>query len=215
MSVNHSIGRRFLKTREKLWVNRLAAKVAMFNITPNQISILSIISAIISGLFLVFTVWHSKWLIAIFFIQCRLFCNMLDGLVAIEGNKKSKLGDIYNDLPDRISDIIIILAFGYAIDITYQFNTIINYLTWIAALQALFTAYIRTLFISLGTPADYSGPMAKQHRMALISVACLFCYVWPKLSVNIVLSALILLNSGMLITIYFRIKKGVQYLLCH
>ena len=29
----------------------------------------------------------------------RLLCNLLDGMVAVEGGKRSKSGELYNDVP--------------------------------------------------------------------------------------------------------------------
>ncbi len=48
-------------------------------------------------------------------IQLRLICNLLDGMVAVEGGMKTACGDIYNDLPDRISDSLIILGIAYGL----------------------------------------------------------------------------------------------------
>ena len=39
--------------------------------------------------------------------------------------------------------------------------------------MAVLTAYTRELGQSCGAPADYCGPMAKPHRMALVTVAAL------------------------------------------
>ena len=47
-------------------------------------------------------------------IQGRLLCNMLDGMVAIEGGRQTKSGEIFNDLPDRIADALIFICAGYA-----------------------------------------------------------------------------------------------------
>lgn len=207
----NNIGRRYLKTRGRPFIKQLAAKISTYSVTPNQISLLSVVSALIAALVLFLYHEPNKWLLAVLFIQFRLFCNMLDGLVAIEGGKKSKLGDVYNDLPDRVSDILIIVAFGYSLN-TDSLNLFINNLAWLAAILAVFTAYVRNLFISLGTPADYSGPMAKPQRMALISAACLACYIWSSFVANIILFTLICLDIGLLITIYSRVKTGVQYL---
>lgn len=97
-------------------------------------------------------------------IQARLICNLLDGMVAIEGGKKSSVGQIYNEFPDRIADSILIVALGYAIEVPW--------LGWIGALVAALTAYVRVFGGSLGLAQDFRGPMAKQHRMAVMTIAC-------------------------------------------
>jgi len=39
---------------------------------------------------------------------------MLDGMVAVAANKASRRGEILNDLPDRISDVIIFAGFAHS-----------------------------------------------------------------------------------------------------
>ena len=40
-------------------------------------------------------------------IQLRLLCNLLDGLVALEGGRKGKAGDLFNEAPDRYADVVL------------------------------------------------------------------------------------------------------------
>ncbi len=94
-------------------------------------------------------------------IQLRLLCNLLDGMLAVEEGFKSKTGDIYNDLPDRVADVLILVGAGYSMrDLPYG-----STLGWLAAVMAVFTAYVRLLGGSLGVTQHFIGPMAKQHRM--------------------------------------------------
>ena len=52
-------------------------------------------------------------------MQLRLLCNMLDGMVAVEGGKGSRTGEIYNEVPDRIADPLLLVPAGYAIGLPY------------------------------------------------------------------------------------------------
>jgi phosphatidylglycerophosphate synthase len=97
-------------------------------------------------------------------VQLRLLCNLLDGMVAIEGGRQSPIGGLYNELPDRIADSLFIVALGYAVEVAW--------LGWFGALAAAVTAYIRVLGGSLGLPQDFRGPQAKPHRMAVMTVGC-------------------------------------------
>ena len=101
-------------------------------------------------------------------IQLRLVCNLLDGMVAIEGGMKTKSGELYNDVPDRISDPLILVGAGYGVLWGVWGPT----LGWLAAALAIMTAYVRVLGVSVGTQAYFLGPMAKQHRMAALTIAC-------------------------------------------
>jgi phosphatidylglycerophosphate synthase len=85
-------------------------------------------------------------------------------MVAIEGGKRSTVGALYNEFPDRVADSILIVALGYAIGIAW--------LGWLGALAAALTAYVRVFGGSVGLPQDFRGPMAKQHRMAVYTLAC-------------------------------------------
>jgi phosphatidylglycerophosphate synthase len=117
-------------------------------------------------------VW--AWLVAAAAcIQLRLLCNLLDGLLAIEGGLKSKTGDLYNEVPDRLGDIVILLGAGLML---YQYPYGMT-LAWVMVVLAVLTAYARVLGGSLGFQQDFSGPMAKQHRMFTITLATLLTAV--------------------------------------
>jgi phosphatidylglycerophosphate synthase len=83
-------------------------------------------------------------------------------MVAIEGGKKSAVGALYNEFPDRIADSLLLVPAGYAAGLPW--------LGWVAALLAALTAYIRVFGGSLGLPQDFSGIMAKQRRMAALTL---------------------------------------------
>ncbi|HEV2963245.1 MAG TPA: CDP-alcohol phosphatidyltransferase family protein, partial [Candidatus Angelobacter sp.] len=135
-------------------------------------------------------------------IQLRLLCNMLDGMVAVEGNMQTKTGEIFNDLPDRISDALILVPAGYAVpDLPYG-----PLLGWCAALLAIFTAYVRMLGGAAGLPQSFMGPMAKPHRMATLTIACVLSVVELKLfrPGTLIWIVLVVINIGCVITIWRR-----------
>jgi phosphatidylglycerophosphate synthase len=102
-------------------------------------------------------------------IQLRLLCNLLDGMLAIEHNLRSKSGEIFNEMPDRIADVLILIGAGYAVRTLGAGVT----LGWAAAILALFTAYVRVFAGSLGLTQHFIGPMAKQHRMFTLTMGTL------------------------------------------
>ena len=107
--------RRPLKTRQRAWANLLAQLLVKSHVSPNAISIASIFFACGAGVALYFSPMfiggkHALMLVlAMAGIQGRLLCNMLDGMVAIEGGRQTKSGEIFNDLPDRIADAAIFI----------------------------------------------------------------------------------------------------------
>ncbi|HEV8525545.1 MAG TPA: CDP-alcohol phosphatidyltransferase family protein [Terriglobales bacterium] len=169
------VSRRPLRSRQTKWANTIARTLARWGVSPNYISLASIGFSLIGTAALVaFTVCHTTatraalLVVTAACIQLRLLCNLIDGMVAIEGGMKSNSGEIYNDLPDRISDSLIFAAAGYAVP-----WKIGPELGWTAALLAVFTAYVRVLGGSTGTQHYFLGPMAKQQRMALMTAALL------------------------------------------
>ena len=198
--------RRPLKSRGKSWAIQSAKYIASTGMTPNQISILSIVFSIGSTFALYFSNQSSNLFIAAaIFVQLRLLCNLLDGMVAIEHNKKSSTGDIFNDAPDRIADILTIIGLGLAIKETPMALT----LSWAAACFAVLTAYIRALGISIGTPAYFTGPMAKPHRMFLATLGCLLQFIFIKLNIefNIIYYTLLIILTGSALTSLIRLSK--------
>jgi phosphatidylglycerophosphate synthase len=163
--------RRPLATRSAGWAKHLSAILVKSNIFPNQISVLSIAPALAGAWMLVagslITSPQGAWMLVLVVvcIQLRLLCNMLDGMVAIEGGKQSSVGVLYNEIPDRIADSLFIVALGYAIAMPW--------LGWLGALLAAKTAYIRVLGGASGLNQDFRGPLAKQHRMFAMSLGCL------------------------------------------
>lgn len=159
--------RRPIKARSISLIQRFAAWLAKTSVTPNQISVLSVVFSLLVPL--AFFVFESgTWLasaVALLGIQLRLICNLLDGMVAIEGAKKSLLGDIYNEFPDRIADTVILVGFA----LVDRNDQVLMTIAVAASFFAAMTAYTRVLGAAIGTKHYFSGPMAKQHRMALLS----------------------------------------------
>src|SRR6266404_8813583 len=139
--------RRPLKSRGKPWAVQAAQCLARVPVRPNHISLLSMLFALGAGLCLLLGAGRVEYfLAAALLIQLRLLCNLLDGMVAIEGGLKSKSGEIYNDLPDRVSDAVILVLAGYSI----SWPAWSRELAWSAALLAVMTAYARVLGGAVG-----------------------------------------------------------------
>jgi len=159
-----SDGRRPIKARSAAWAQHAAAALAARGVSPNQISVASVLFAAGGGVLLGWHPTSAGLLACALAIQARLICNLLDGMVAIEGGKKSALGALYNEFPDRLADTVLIVPLGYAAGMPA--------LGWLGALAAALTAYVRAFGGALGLAQDFRGPMAKQHRMAVLTIGC-------------------------------------------
>lgn len=155
--------RRPIKTRSAKWALTFTHFLLRINLGPNKISLLSILFAVIGAVALCADQGMVGSLLCIAGIQLRLLCNLFDGMVAIEGGRQSPVGALYNEFPDRIADSVLLIALGYAAGLIG--------VGWLAALAAALTAYVRVFGGSLGLKQGFQGPMAKQHRMAVMTIA--------------------------------------------
>ncbi|MEJ0086099.1 MAG: CDP-alcohol phosphatidyltransferase family protein [Pseudomonadota bacterium] len=163
--MNAPEARRPLASRSTRWAGFLSTAAVRAGFTADGISILSLLVAAAGAAALLLLPRPWNLLACAAGIQLRLLCNLLDGMVAIEGGKKSKVGVLYNEVPDRVADSLFLVALGYEIGIPW--------LGWLAALAAAVTAYIRVLGGTFGLAQDFRGPLAKQHRMFVMTLGCL------------------------------------------
>lgn len=194
--------RRPLASRDTAWARTLTRWLARTPMTPNRISMASIVAAVLAGV--------GFWLaggaegtqrpvlliFAALFCQLRLLCNLLDGMVAIEAGRHASDGAFWNEFPDRVADIAILLGIGYGVGLPA--------LGWAAAAIAVLTAYTRALGQANGLPADFSGPMAKPHRMALVTVAAaisLFAPLWNGRDEALTIALWLIALGGVLTTL--------------
>ena len=211
--MNEQSNRRQVGARGKIWAHSTARWLSSRNITPNQISCASLVFGALSAGFLFMAGRSPQWWMWVCALICllgRLLCNLFDGMVAVEGGEQTPSGEIFNDFPDRLSDPLILVATGYAV--AYVPSAVI--LGWTAAIGALLTAYSRYLGAACGAGYNFCGPMAKQHRMAVVSVALVACAIFssPVFHTWIIISALFLINIGCAITVVRRIRASIRKL---
>jgi phosphatidylglycerophosphate synthase len=213
---NATDARRPLKVRDAGLAKSVARSLSQKNITPNQISIISVLFAALGAACLLLSGRYSGvtamvlLLLAALAIQLRLLCNLFDGMVAVEGGKSTPSGELFNDIPDRIADPLLLVAAGYAISSSGWAAE----LGWCAGLLAVMTAYVRTLSASIGAPVNFAGPMAKQHRMAVLTIACVAAAVEALVSGTqwALLLALLLIVVGSVITAARRAVAAWRFL---
>jgi phosphatidylglycerophosphate synthase len=154
------------------------------------------------------------FLVAAAFVQLRLLANMLDGMVAMQTGRASPLGELFNEVPDRISDSTILICAGYAVGGVPE-------LGYLAALAALFTAYIRAEGSVAGAHQEFCGPMAKPQRMALLTAAAVYAGLAPAPwqphldwlgDGGVIALALLLIAAGGLFTAVRRLSRIARIL---
>lgn len=209
-SSTNSVGtdRRAIPQRSQRWAVRTADALAAAKLTPNSISVLSVVVATVAAVALAasgFTeggVRVGFLLVAAVGMPLRLLLNMLDGMLAVEHDMRSPTGELFNELPDRIADVVVITAAGFATAglMVYRGWDVGVGLAVVGAVLALLTAYVRTLGASCGVGNFFNGTMAKPIRMWILVVGCLLTLVemalgWPTGIVFAVALAIVALGS--------------------
>ena len=205
--------RRPIATRETGWAKSLASVIARTGLTANAISVLGAVFAVLAGAAFVLSDgsgWRGWLVLAAAGIQLRLLCNMLDGMVAVEHGRATAVGALYNDVPDRVADTVILVAAGYAVEVGPWGPT----LGWACAVMAMFTAFVRVLGGALGTAQFFFGPQSKSQRMAVLTGAALLGAAKPAAGWAgcLLALALVIVLLGSTVTVVRRVLRIAQEL---
>jgi phosphatidylglycerophosphate synthase len=188
--------------------------LARLGVSPNAISVAGAVFGCAAGVLLAATAHVEPiprrvcFLAAAGAVQLRLVCNLLDGMVAVQTHRASRTGELFNEIPDRISDPAALIGAGYAIGG-------LPWLGYLAACMALFTAYIRAVGKVAGANQEFCGPMAKQQRMAVITVVCVYCAGVPQTwqpvftlqRIGIPALSLAVIVAGCIVTVFRRLAR--------
>lgn len=183
------------------------------NIHPDAISYFSIVAAAAAGV----CFWRATahpWLLILgpAFCYLRLWCNMLDGMVALASGKASWRGEILNDLPDRVSDVLIFAGVAHS-----GLNS--PFAGYWAAIFAVLTAYVGLFGQAVGVQREFSGIMSKPWRMVALNVGAFVTLglLWSDNKIQ--LGALTVLDwtcivviAGCLQTIWIRLSRIMKAL---
>lgn len=187
--------RRAIPQRSTRWAARLADAMHGAGLTPNRVSVGSVLLAAVGAVALVASGHHDVGggvravllVVAACCIPLRLLLNMLDGMLAVEKGMHSPTGDLFNEVPDRVADALLLAGAGYAaagvwtlpgwgggVDVGVA-------LGWAAAVAAVLTAYVRTLGAANGVGNFFQGILPKPHRMWVLVAGTLLSLLEPVL----------------------------------
>ena len=216
-AIPHGTRRRDIPQRSTGWAARAADAMAGAGLTPNQISVLSVVFAALAAALLVAsahvgTPVRSIVLVAVaLLLPLRLLANMLDGMLAVEKGMHSPVGDLYNEVPDRLSDVFVFAAAGYATAGAWTIGStdVGVALGWATALAAVLTAYVRSLGAANGIGNFFQGPMAKPARMWVMVAAALVSLAEPLTPLaegTVFAVALVVVVAGSAATVIVRLR---------
>lgn len=158
------MSRRPIAERFRATAKRSVEICVRYGIHPDTISYFSIVVSALAAL----CFWKSStypWLLVVGPLFCivRLWLNMLDGMVALASGKASWRGEVLNDLPDRISDVLIFVGVAHS-------GLGSPYAGYWVAILALLTAYVGMFGQAVGVQREFSGVMSKPWRMVVLSL---------------------------------------------
>src|SRR5207247_7746920 len=107
------------------------------------------------------------------FCYLRLWFNMLDGMVAAAAGKASARGEIVNDLPDRVSDVIIFVGVAHS-------DLMIPLIGYWTAIVSVLTAYVGLFGQAIGGRREFGGIMSKPWRMVALSLGAWAMFVFSS-----------------------------------
>jgi len=206
--------RRPIQSRNTRWAESATQWLVNLGVKPNAISIFGMVSAVTAGVSFYLTNnatgsgARMLWFCGGVLCQIRLLCNLFDGMVAVKQNIASPRGELYNEVPDRVSDAAVFVGLGYSATGDVPFG-------YIAALVSIFVAYVRAIAKSTGAPDDFCGPMAKPQRMALAMIVALYMAFSPNSwrlmwgEAKVILAIVIV---GGMLTALRRLIRAARYL---
>jgi phosphatidylglycerophosphate synthase len=211
---NEPTERRPIRSRDARWAQRISERLIRLGASPNGISLFGMVAASAAGIAFAATSHvegapqRALWFLGAALCQVRLLCNLFDGMVAVGRQIASRTGELYNEVPDRVSDAAIFIGLGYAASGAPA-------LGYLAALSAVFVAYIRAMARSLGAPNDFCGPMAKPQRMALATLLGVYLAfapaAWQRSGIE-VRAALAVVIIGCAATAVRRLARAALHL---
>jgi CDP-diacylglycerol--glycerol-3-phosphate 3-phosphatidyltransferase len=177
--------------------------LAKIGITPNQVTVATTaMSVIVGGIF--YFKHDSRWMFFIvpIFLFVRMALNAIDGILAREYDMKSKLGAIFNEIGDVVSDAALYLPFAIVACLNARLIVLIVVVSIISEMTGV-------VAIQIGASRRYDGPMGKSDRAFVFGfIALLLGFKVPvEPWINFFLWFILLL---LVITIFNRARRALK-----
>ena len=190
-----------LKPASQRLVEPLADVLVARRVSPDVLSLVSIVVAGIGGASLALSPSVPALLLVVpVAAAIRLVLNLLDGMVARRLGPGRPVGELWNEVGDRIADLLFVggLAFVPAVG---------PWLGLSAVLAALLASYAGITARAAGGRRQYGGVMSKPGRMIVLALAAPAAFVTgdPRWLVG----AAVVLIVGSLLTLAQRLRTAV------
>jgi CDP-diacylglycerol---glycerol-3-phosphate 3-phosphatidyltransferase len=183
-------------TAQRMLLPLVGALVAR-GVSADVLTLAAVPTAALGGLCLALSdEWSGLLLLVPLLVGLRLVLNLLDGQVARRTATTHPMGELANELGDRVADVLFIggLAFVAAVG---------PLLALAGAIAAILASYVGITARAIGVPRQYGGLMSKPGRMIALAIGAPLAFAlsasWPLL-----LAAWLILG-GSLVTMAQRI----------
>ena len=129
--------------------------------------------------------------------------------VVMKGGAARSQGEAYwNEVPDRVGDLVILAGVGLAVELLW--------LGMLAGILVLFSAYLREFGARVNGQMECSGPLSSPRSVQLALIICLLAFLWlffdPDRSPQILLGGLGVIILGTFATVLWRSWRLIQRL---
>ena len=192
-----------IKPRFQQLLMPLLKLLRRLGISPNSITIFSILLSFVIAYFFWNTSDNSSYfLIVSFGLLLRMMLNALDGMMARIYNLQSKLGEVLNEVGDIVSDVAIYFPL-------IIFGSLSTEIAIIFILLSVINEFCGLMAKLISGERRYDGPMGKSDRAFLIGIICIVYYFTNGLDpyMNYIMggsSIMIILSS------YIRLIKSIK-----
>ncbi len=177
-----------------------------FPVTPNQITVISVILAMVG---FVFSVRRDFWTAFVFF-GLSVFCDLADGAIARAKNLVSKKGGFLDGISDRMVEFFMLgslMFYAWPAFILPSTFWLVLILFFGSAMTTYISAY--AFLKGLADKEESPGALARPERVSLV-LAIVFClamnFVVPAV-ILVVLTALLSMGTAATRFIHFWLKE--------
>jgi phosphatidylglycerophosphate synthase len=149
-------------------IDPLTIRLYKFGLSPNQLSIGSLISAVVAGLAFYLNILP----LAVIATASNALFDALDGGLARITDSACRRGDLVDHVIDRYSDIFIIGGIFFGGYVSWQIGVI-------ALVGVLMTSYLGTQAQALGIGRNYGGILGRADRLVIIFIIGTLNIIYP------------------------------------
>ncbi|HSQ53500.1 MAG TPA: archaetidylinositol phosphate synthase [Acidobacteriota bacterium] len=187
------------KQRAQWQLTSVAESLHNLGLTPNHVSILGIVLAVLSAI----TYWQWKFdsfllILAPLLMLASGLLDALDGALARQYGEATKFGGFFDSLLDRYADSIILcgIILGELTEVSWGLAALIG---------SLLVSYARSRAEAAGVKMESVGLFERAERIVLLAVVSFISYVWlDALSWGVLLLAVLTNLTVIQRAVYFR-----------